>query len=72
MKHYDRIYASIDLDAVSHNMDLLHSHLHGETKIMAVVKTDAMAMEQFLLPENWRAGITSMALLLPRQKKHYA
>ena len=40
MKHYDRIYASIDLDAVSHNMDLLHSHLHGETKIMAVVKTD--------------------------------
>lgn len=40
MKHYDRIYAAIDLDAVSHNMDLLHQHLEGKTKIVAVVKTD--------------------------------
>lgn len=40
MKHYDRIYAAIDLDAVSHNMDLLHHHLNKETKIMAVIKTD--------------------------------
>ncbi|MBQ9990799.1 MAG: alanine racemase [Lachnospiraceae bacterium] len=40
MKHYDRIYAAIDLDAVSHNMDILHRHLEKETKIVAVVKTD--------------------------------
>lgn len=40
MKHYDRIYASIDLDAISHNMDLLHEHLDKNTQIVAVVKTD--------------------------------
>ena len=40
MKHYDRIYAAIDLDAISHNMDLLHRHLDKDTKILAVVKTD--------------------------------
>ena len=40
MKHYDRIYAAIDLDAISHNMDLLYKHLDKQTKIIAVVKTD--------------------------------
>ncbi len=40
MKHYDRICAAIDLDAISHNMDLLHAHLDKDTQMMAVVKAD--------------------------------
>lgn len=40
MKHYDRIYAAIDLDAISHNMDLLYQQINGKSKIIAVVKTD--------------------------------
>ncbi|MBR5597013.1 MAG: alanine racemase [Lachnospiraceae bacterium] len=39
-KHYDRIYAAIDLDAISHNMNVIAKHLLPDTKIIAVVKTD--------------------------------
>ena len=39
-KHYDRIFASIDLDAISHNMDNIASLLSTNTKILSVVKTD--------------------------------
>ena len=39
-KHYDRIYASIDLDAISHNMDSIANLISSETKMVAVVKTD--------------------------------
>lgn len=39
-KHYDRIYAAIDLDAINHNIEVLSKTLSKDTKIMAVVKTD--------------------------------
>ena len=39
-KHYDRIYASIDLDAISHNMNNMAKLISSKTKIVAVVKTD--------------------------------
>ena len=39
-KHYDRIFASIDLDAISHNMDNIANLLSFNTKILSVVKTD--------------------------------
>ena len=39
-KHYDRIYASVDLDAISHNMDNIAKKLTSNTKIISVVKTD--------------------------------
>lgn len=39
-KGYGRIYAKIDLDAVSHNMDMIEEKIAGHTKIIAVVKTD--------------------------------
>lgn len=39
-KHYDRIYASIDLDAISHNMNNIANLISSKTKIVAVVKTD--------------------------------
>ena len=39
-KHYDRIYAAIDLDAINHNTENIYKSLTPGTKIMAVVKTD--------------------------------
>ena len=39
-KHYERIYAAIDLDAISHNMNIIAQALCPETKMMSVVKTD--------------------------------
>ena len=39
-KHYERIYAAIDLDAISHNIDTIQSKISSGTKIISVVKTD--------------------------------
>lgn len=41
MKHYDRVCADIDLDAVLYNMEQIRGNLKPETKIMGVIKTDA-------------------------------
>lgn len=39
-KHYERIFAAIDLDAISHNMDKISEKLSNKTRIISVVKTD--------------------------------
>ena len=39
-KHYDRIFASINLDAISYNMDNIANLISSNTKILSVVKTD--------------------------------
>lgn len=41
MKIYSRVYARVDLDAIRHNLEEMKRHLPKQTKIMAVVKTDA-------------------------------
>lgn len=41
MKTYSRIRAVIDLDAVEHNIKMMHARLKKGTKITAVLKTDA-------------------------------
>ena len=41
MKKYSRIYASVDLDAIIHNMENLKRNIHMDTKLMAVLKADA-------------------------------
>ena len=39
-KHYERIYAAIDLDAISHNMNIIAQKISPKTQMIAVVKTD--------------------------------
>ena len=39
MNNYDRIWATVDLDAIKHNMAAMKANLREETKIIAVVKT---------------------------------
>lgn len=39
-KHYERIYAAINLDAISHNIDKISQKLSAGTQIISVVKTD--------------------------------
>ena len=38
---YPRVYAGINLDAVIHNLEEIHKHIQNETKVIAVVKTNA-------------------------------
>lgn len=40
MKQYNRVYASINLDAVAYNMEQMKKRLGGDTKLIAVIKTD--------------------------------
>lgn len=40
MKEYNRIYASIDLDAIHHNMEAMHGCINRNTKIIGVIKAD--------------------------------
>lgn len=40
MKHYDRAWAEVDLDAVQSNMESIKRNIHKNTKIIAVIKTD--------------------------------
>ena len=40
MKTYSRVYAKIDLDAVTYNMEQMKQRVNGDTKIMAVIKSD--------------------------------
>ncbi|MCI9123015.1 MAG: alanine racemase [Eubacterium sp.] len=41
MNRHSRVYASIDLTAVLHNMEAIHRLLHPKAKIIAVIKADA-------------------------------
>lgn len=40
MKHYDRAWAEIDLDAVQFNIESIRKNINENTKIIAVIKTD--------------------------------
>lgn len=40
MKNYSRIYASIDLNAISYNMHQMKENISKDTKIIAVIKAD--------------------------------
>lgn len=41
MKHYDRVYAEINLDAIHFNLKSMHGNLKTGTRMMGVIKTDA-------------------------------
>ena len=40
MKHYDRAWAEIDLDALQFNIESIKNSINKKTKIIAVIKTD--------------------------------
>lgn len=41
MKEYNRVYAKIDLDAATYNMEQMKKRIGGGARLIAVVKTDA-------------------------------
>lgn len=72
---HSRIYAKIDLDAVRHNAEVLHSLLKPDTKIMAVIKADgyghgaeavAQAVEHMPCLYGFAAATAEEALSLRR------
>ena len=40
MEQYARVCAHINLDAVHHNLEAMHSHIDPRTKILGVIKAD--------------------------------
>lgn len=40
MKHYERVCAFVDLDAIRYNLESIKQNLNKDTQIMAVIKTD--------------------------------
>ena len=40
MKQYNRVYASINLDAIAYNMEQMEKRIGGKTQIMVVIKSD--------------------------------
>lgn len=40
MKHYDRVWAEVDLDAIKSNVIEIKKHIKEDTKIICVIKTD--------------------------------
>lgn len=40
MIHYDRVWAEIDLDAISYNIEQIKSKIQDQTQIICVIKTD--------------------------------
>ena len=40
MKHFDRVWAEVDLDAVLFNIESIKKNINKDTKIIAVIKAD--------------------------------
>lgn len=40
MKHHNRVYAKIDLDAILYNLEQMKKRIGGDARLIAVVKTD--------------------------------
>ena len=58
MKTPNRIYVSIDLDAVSYNLESMKNNIREDTKIIAVLKADGYGHGALPLP-----GISNPCLI---------
>jgi alanine racemase len=76
MKHYDRAWAEIDLDAIQYNIESIKKNIKRDTKIIAVIKTDgyghgAFQIANMLEDDNkvWGYAVaTAEEALLLREK----
>ena len=66
MKHYERVCAYIDLDAILHNMDCMKKNIAKDTKIVAVIKTDGYGHGAVRIAKFRMYG----AMQLQQRKKH--
>lgn len=53
MKHYDRAWAEIDLDAITHNMEQIKKSIKKDTKVICVIKTDGYGHGALPIAENF-------------------
>ena len=58
MKHYTRVLARVDLDAVEYNIEMMKKNIQKDTQMMAVIKMD-MDMVPFRLQSFWNPRIIS-------------
>ncbi len=67
-EEYERVYAEVNLDAISGNLRHMRENLSPGTKIIAVVKADGYG-HGFPLQGNWKRRRRRTDLRLPRRRK---
>ena len=61
MKHYTRVLARVDLDAVEYNIEMMKKNIQKDTQMMAVIKMDgyghgAVQIAKLLEPKDYIWG----------------
>ena len=69
MNHYERVCASVNLDAVKNNIKEIHAKQGDGLKIMAVVKSDGYGHGALPLQDVWKRKTIFMDLLRRLRKK---
>ena len=61
MKHYTRVLARVDLDAVEYNIEMMKKNIQKDTQMMAVIKMDGygQVLVPFRLQSFWNPRIIS-------------
>lgn len=59
MKHYTRVLARVDLDAVEYNIEMMKKNIQKDTQMMAVIKMDGYGQVPFRLQSFWNPRIIS-------------
>ena len=75
-RDYQRVYAGINLDAVMHNLEKMHTLIKDDTKIIAVIKTDGyghgavpIAKKIESLPYLWGFAVATQQMCI-RDREH--
>ena len=56
MKHYTRVLARVDLDAVEYNIEMMKKNIQKDTQMMAVIKMDGYGHGAVLEPKDYIWG----------------
>lgn len=64
MRTYSRVYETVNLDAIRHNMEAMRDNLTGNTKMIGVVKTDgyghgAVPVAKAIAPYVWGYAVAT-------------
>ena len=68
MKHYTRVLARVDLDAVEYNIEMMKKNIQKDTQMMAVIKMDgfghgAVQIAKLLEPKDYIWGYAVATLV---------
>ena len=65
MKHYTRVLARVDLDAVEYNIEMMKKNIQKDTQMMAVIKMDGYGHGAFSGMRHMRRRKTDRPFIMP-------